>query len=111
MNYQEMSESEINYSVARSSFKRENVKLTCRGKGDVIVLREIADGSPYTFDPCNSWADAGPIISSTRIGIEPGPEGVQWAAQADDFEEYWVNKNPPCAVFIVFLMMKEAETG
>lgn len=65
--YSTMSDSEINYLVARYILKAENVKLTCRRQGDVIVLRELGDGAPHNFDPCNSWADAGLIIQKYGI--------------------------------------------
>ena len=69
-----------------------------------------------TFDPCNSWADAGPIIQNAKIGIKPvsrvrnyNERYESWEASVNKphFEEEF--ENPLRAAMIVFLMMNEGE--
>lgn len=85
------------------------------GDGCAIeLLREVPDvefgehvvnyDSIGMFDPCNSWADAGPIIKEKRIPLNP-------------FRDRWIaggwrgvnDKNPLRAAMIAFLMMKDSE--
>lgn len=68
-----------------------------------------------TFDPCNSWADAGPIIVDNRISLTSPFFRIGWLANnefKDDFEDDYLefdDENPLRAAMIVFLMMKDAE--
>jgi len=64
----------------------------------------IIDGSQSTFDPCNSWADAGPIIEQNRISIVE--QAQDWCAEGRGIYPI-PDKNPRRAAMIVFLMMQE----
>ena len=84
MNYEEMSDFEINKAVS--------------------ILR----GS--CFDYCNSPSDAWPIIVENRISIvDLSTVATGWKAQAMylDDKPYAVNPNPLRAAMIVFLKMKD----
>lgn len=62
------------------------------------------------FDPCNSWADAGPIIQHNSIGIMPfkNYESEAWQLSAGLLSNTTVkDKSPLRAAMIVFLMMQE----
>lgn len=87
-------------------------------------LSSWGDGNLEVFDPCNSWADAGPIIQEENIGINPEWErccedcgdtfhtGTWEACVHDDGynKNYeYAHENPLLAAMIVFLMMKDAE--
>lgn len=109
--YSKMSDFEINLQVA----------ITIGGFVDEEILHEEKTifkhhgNSQYTaFDPCNSWADSGPIIASNRIMLNPYCADELWKAEfpvIDDgfMKTYAVNydKNPLRAAMIVFLMMQE----
>lgn len=104
MNYSEMSDFEINREVA--------------GKVGGFLAKDIFEeeqtifkwhpGNKYSkFDPCNSWADAGPIIEANNISLRKRFEG-DWLAE----NEWGVSfrsrhKNARRAAMIVFLMMQE----
>ena len=104
MIYSEMSDFEINCAVAKAlGYNRP-------GFLRAVLAGEESEGEK--FDPCNSWADAGPIIHDKKINLyfsnnknmaqfyQHGFESVQ----CEDF-------NPLRAAMIVFLMMKEADNA
>lgn len=112
MNYSEMTDFEINLSVFESLFGKMG--------DDRNMLRVWQQGK---FQPCNSWADAGPIIQSNLIDLEAlydftddteheiEPTGV-WAARGvTKFFEHPRSEsaNPLRAAMIVFLMMQESK--
>ena len=114
MNYSDMSDFEINCAVSKAlGFDRP------------ALLKAVLSGEYFEgekFDPCNSWADAGPIIQENRIcifadGEEPcslGSHGGHqwWNAGSDCRAIQWnYQSNPLRAAMIVFLMMKEADNG
>ncbi|WP_241610269.1 phage protein NinX family protein [Rosenbergiella epipactidis] len=96
MNYQEMSDFEIRRKV-----------------GDVLKVNWVQGlhfsfkGGLREFDPCNSWADAGPIIQESKIGIRE--YDGWWEARSYIPEYAYCQKNPLRAAMIVFLMMKGGE--
>ncbi len=72
-----------------------------------LVIRNSDGGK---FDPCNSWADAGPIIEKQELGIVKVLNG--WCATHDADEHggvYTVDTSPLRAAMIVFLMMQESK--
>lgn len=114
MNYNEMTDLEINKAV--SKYFKSQIFLNIFGEP---VRLEPNPAATYTgndfdevpFDPCNSWADAGPIIQ--EYGIELGYDGITWQASAslrgiepyDDWKSY---PESPCRLtMIVFLMIME----
>lgn len=123
MNYSEMTDFEINWRVfellhgGSPDFKEgEN--------GTMVLVSEECDvqmGEHVTieavrghFNPCNSWADAGPIIEKHMICLaadvfaEP-QDGGKWVAQpAYGWDSERVRSdNPLRAAMIVFLMKQE----
>lgn len=99
MNYSEISDFEINKAVGMAT-------------GDATVSEPvfnqvIRNSNGKQFDPCNSWADAGPIILENRIGLEPAIKGARWVAQNGYFKTAEAHVNPLRAAMIVFLMMQE----
>ncbi len=120
MNYDKMTNEEINLAVANLLPD----EIFCNDKG-VPVRLEPNEAPAYTgtdfdeiiFEPCNSWSDAGPIISANRISlIHYFSLGDTWIAEFLGSAEHrkveslqHSDKNPLRAAMIVFLMSKEVE--
>lgn len=100
MNYSELSDFEINKAVGCVTGEANNSE-------DVFNL-VIRNTNGNKFDPCNSWADAGPIIEKSGIGIMPMLMGWRAATERGcrDYTSI-ANENPLRAAMIVFLMMQE----
>lgn len=73
---------------------------------DAVLAREEFEGE--RFDPCNSWADAGPIAQEMKIAIYPRKDG-SWMAQGFENCIAVIDGDPCRAICIVFLMMNEGE--
>lgn len=100
MDYSKMSDFEVNKMV--SAYLWGSV---CSVDG--VVLHNEKDGP---FDPCNSWADAGPIIEKHNISLLCSTMRSQkvWEAMTPDGEEHcWAETNPLRAAMIVYLMMHD----
>lgn len=123
MNYSEMSDFEINCAVAevlgRQFFNNgKSEDSGRRSKSFVIddVCRDVYESGAWSsdvFDPCNSWADAGPIIERELIALSPEKTCAghyRWFAFSNEKEGYkQVASNKSLrAAMIVFLMMNEA---
>ncbi len=96
MNYADMSDYEINLKVLGKQFgqlgdDKDMVRIWQQGK----------------FQPCKSWADAGPIIQKNSIGLSPSSE--LWHAYAPGEDVIHSHSNPLRAAMIVFLMMQESK--
>lgn len=109
-NYSEMSDFEINKSVALAvGYQLSSDFQSLLDEFSPGCVNVIIEGSQSTFNPCNSWADAGPIIEKYRIGIEN--DGDCWLcacfSEHGGFESE--HDNPLRAAMIVFLMMQEGE--
>lgn len=112
MNYSEMSDFEINREVAEKvgGFLAKDIF-----EEEQTVFKWHPGNKYSKFDPCNSWADAGPIIQGNKITILHD-EQLGWCAGVacwvDGYEfgfskcEY-AHPNPLRAVMCVFLMMQE----
>jgi len=127
MNYSELSDYEINNAVAVAlgakmvnaySVKdvRESIQYDLNGT-TLLVTRGFGDG-PNRFDPCNSWADAGPIIEKYRISIlfdaeEKSDDPCAWVnlSSIDNFHviKYQRPKKALRSAMTVFLMMQGAD--
>lgn len=122
MNYSEMSDTEVNIQVCKALGKVISSYCRIRKVGDSSIL---LDDNETLFNPCNSWADAGPIIAENGIGVVKVVEAscgtggvighwhavgpVDWAyGECDSDVAHW-NQNPLRAAMIVFLMMKDEE--
>ncbi|KMV68210.1 hypothetical protein AI29_10015, partial [bacteria symbiont BFo2 of Frankliniella occidentalis] len=111
MNYQEMSDSQINLEVAKALGLDVSMMLSLLnarecpigGRAEQWVKNNKTGGS---FDPCNSWADAGPIIQENRISLFASDDEGKWMAQFINYKTVHMDKNPLRAAMIVFLMMK-----
>lgn len=98
MNYSEMSDFELNRAVGMAT-------------GDATVSEPvfnqvIRNSNGKQFDPCNSWADAGPVIEKNKICIMA--YAGRWTASAENGAFDYIsfsNENPRRAAMIVFLMM------
>ena len=95
MNYSEMSDFEINCAVAYH-----------------IGLSTVISAESLEFKPCNSWADAGPIIQDNCISLVwdcSEDASHSWWNAIDQFDGCTIQfqVNPLRAAMIVFLMMKE----
>lgn len=103
MNYAEMKDHEINAAVGEAM--GWNAKFI--HQDDSVTFRDDLGRLRGRKNYCNSWADAGPIILSNRIGLEPAIKGSRWVAQNGYFKNAEANENPLRAAMIVFLMMQE----
>ncbi len=112
-NYSEMSDSEINKAVAfalgsrivKSGFNTDYYWY------EYGFIHLAPMGPVENFDPCKSWADAGPIIEANEISLnsvyEGGPCWLSFAG--DDGETVHTDTSPLRAAMIVFLMMEESK--
>jgi len=115
MNYSEMSDFEINCFVAEELGMKPFSTLGWKGAQEGKFTAAISKGPNKigAFDPCNSWADAGPIIVSNLIALKPVSlfvGGHRWFAikGEGDFDIKAADNNPLRAAMIVFLMMQGA---
>ena len=125
MNYQEMSDFEINCRVhfadcSNLRYEKGIFKYTEKSGRDGSIGKYLY--KTRNPDYCNSWADAGPIIHENRIcivadGEEPCSLGThgghQWWCASSDCRTFQCNyqSNPLRAAMITFLMMQEASNG
>lgn len=106
MNFEEMSDFEINEAVAGHVSDCFAMKM----KDGSSKFNYIEMEQDEEFNPCNNPADAWPIIVENNICIHQGEFPVAFL-----LNDYWesrkeaMNKNPLRAAMIVFLKMKEAE--
>ena len=111
--YSKMSDFEINKLVALASGK--NIKFISVDADDNeigVIVGEKCTRQRLPFDPCNSPADAWPIIVDNGISLEcivVNRREKTWRAQFKPaYVKHRVNhKNPLLAAMIVFLMMQE----
>ena len=122
MNYEKMTDFEINKAVAIArGYAEENCDFGWAGKPDVGVEWSEEAGYPTkSFNYCNSWADAGPIIACKFIAMVPAYEFQdereeklmltgRWGAESinEDAKSLVArDSNPLRAAMIVFLMMQ-----
>lgn len=112
MNYEDMSDFEVNKAV--SDIVHLNLfQLDSNGNG-VFVSRstdkyDFVNIVHSNFDPCNNPSDAWPIIVENRITVSPYDDKTQgWSATFDT--SFFVDEdNPLRAAMICFLKMKDAE--
>ena len=101
-NYEAMSDEDLNFEVARHSF-------------DAGWLDRHYGKEGMVPDYCNDWADAGPIIVESKIGIETTATSNEWMARtcstniSNMMFRCHKDKNPLRAAMIVFLMMKDGK--
>lgn len=132
MNYEEMSDFEINKAVHFKMIVSGKVKERYRlndadfvdvyrnefgenaGPSVIAVMRYVRDGIPDGYNPfggafdyCNNPSDAWQIILENRINVyaSEGPDFMPWMAGCGGVMVS--NKNPLRAAMIVFLMMQE----
>lgn len=97
MNYEEMSDDEINYEVAKHSF-------------DAAWLERHYGKEGMIPDYCNNAEDAWPVIAENRISLKIWGWS-EWVAYSDGSSRIkeCMNKNPLRAAMIVYLMLKDAD--
>ncbi|NEG57989.1 phage protein NinX family protein [Pantoea agglomerans] len=117
--FSEMTDFEINCAVAaslgREFFYNSPGEPGKRRKSFVIddVCRDVYESGAWSsdvFDPCKSWADAGPIIEKENISLTCHQSRDEWAAI---FNRHCMaaNNNPLRAAMECFLMKKERENA
>lgn len=115
MNYSEMSDVEIAVLVGKHISKDGQSLVGITGKAciheyapSVVNFGEMCLGW-REFDPCNSWADAGPIIQEHLICLSPAGYDdsgqVLWNAFCNLRGARTIN--PLRSAMIAFLMMQE----
>lgn len=116
MNYEEMSDFEINsaaYNFALSlgydlTFLGDDV-IEWRKDGDVITTVKVDYTKNGLRDYCNNPSDAWPIIMENKIDVQHR-DGFNVPC-AKHCEHMSAHKHPLRAAMIVYLMMQEAKRG
>ncbi len=121
MNYEEMSDYEINKEVSKywdvisKHLDLEDTEITFNDENEtvyVIAENGVFEWLPVTyFDPCKNPNDAWPIIVDNGINLNRSSlqmDGYTWQA-GKDFKTQSRDKNPLRAAMIYFLKMKVAE--
>lgn len=111
MNYSELSDEQISQLVGVIISRDQLSVIGANGKA--LIHHYGAPVGDYgsaclgwvEFDPCNSWADAGPIIERERITLDSDID--VWFARDDNCCH--THENPLRAAMVVFLMMQEGE--
>ncbi len=118
MNYEDMSDFEINGRVGKIIFKLEGKEFRTTNPMNNVVefITGFGDEREFKyFNGCSNPSDAWPIIVENKITISPQCNGEEWEACASmndelRFEiEIW-DKNPLRAAMICFLKMRDAES-
>ncbi|MBN1088107.1 phage protein NinX family protein [Pantoea sp. 1B4] len=119
MNYAEMTDFEINLAAAHIAMGADDYDWSTEKQEVYIAGMDGGEFLPHAhFNPCNSWADAGPIIVSNKISLHAPSLLGSWSAEFvgsdddvnDGYEvDYFQHRNinPLRAAMIVFLMMQE----
>ena len=129
MNYEDMSDFEINKAVLLiqdvdddiESITCRNTKLKCINSVAIVKFKGIEE--PARFNPCNNPSDAWPIIVENAISIQPVHDvaaggyyklseikyWTAWATNRQSVDSFTEDKNPLRAAMICFLKMKDAE--
>ena len=111
MIYSEMSDTEINARVAKTldGVTRVNLPIDGTTLFHAPRIQMKRNGKWEWFDPCNSWADAGPIIQENGINLFAlkviDSAGLkEWEAMSiEGYCHHWGDLNPLRVVTIVFL--------
>lgn len=114
MNYIEMSDFEINCAVARALNFIELTQCQYGSRKKVCFEyenepKDVSEGfssQPCDFNPCNSWADAGPIIEKENISLTCHQSRDEWAAIFNR-HAMAAHRNPLRAAMECYLMKKE----
>ncbi len=116
MKYNEMTDNEIERAVAialGSVVRKSGFGTNYYFHSDKCLDEELAPIGPVDeFNPCNSWADAGPIIESARITLHAPTihDDCQeiWIAHLTEHDQFCsIHENPLRAAMVVFLMINE----
>lgn len=112
MNYSELSDAQISQRVGAIISRDQQSVIGANGKAFIHhYSAPVGEYGPaclgwVEFDPCNSWADAGPIIGEENISLIFG--FGHWDAMSPDGESLQTEEvNPLRAAMIVFLIMQE----
>ena len=113
MNYEEMSDFEINCLVAVAVEPTLNYGFSYEKESGAANFRlcdpigDDHDAGTYNF--CNNPSDAWPIIVENRITITPYGDSTEGWFATYDTSFFIDDDNPLKAAMIVFLMMQEPE--
>lgn len=119
MNYENMSDFEINKSVAELRYQDCIELEVFQNSYNSSVADVVSQGVHITSFDFNNPSDAWLIITENKISLIE--EGDKWGAYLGfellenmegggcDFSHGWSDKNPLRAAMIVYLMMQEAK--
>ncbi len=109
MNYEDMTDFEINKAVATSSGAEVSLNqfMEYDDRDENAVLISVFTEGDSQVDYCNNPSDAWPIILENKISLIKTDDD-RWTAfeWENDKNESW-HKNPLRAAMIVYLMMNE----
>ena len=112
--YSKMSGFEINKAVGLATGEAT--------ASEPVFNQVIRNSTGREFNPCNSWADAGPIMEANRISLDfdgeyfGGKPSGMVGAYIYNYSNNRMIRGPrlqsPCrAICITFLMMKDTENA
>ena len=112
VNYEEMTDFEINKAVAATlGFDALQAEYSSGEESSDVYC--IGNGTCGFKNYCGRVEDAWPIIVESKIDLEWGNDGFMCAAQynhtGDDIDFHWHDKNPLRAAMMIFLKLKERE--
>jgi len=111
--FSEMTDFEINIEVAKATgHKPLDEANGWKGLQDSPFSAVICKGPRRIggFDPCNSWADAGPIIENENISLTCHQSRDEWAAIFNR-HAMAAHSNPLRAAMECYLMKKGRENA
>ncbi|AUR93245.1 NinX [Vibrio phage 1.186.O._10N.286.49.E3] len=116
MNYEDMSDFEINKLVAGKAFGSHEWVCVSSWSDDEFVA-SLINHTQEKFDPCNNPSDAWPIILTTGMSIELAHEDlggigtctIYNSMGTDWYCDFTDNSKALRAAMICFLKMKDSE--
>jgi len=125
MNYEEMSDFEINKAVSNAYlpceyiFNEAQMVVELANYQDVMVdgMHNNILAAYALFNPCNNPSDAWPIIVENKISLVKDEDRDYWESFSEymcpdyhepHFEKYAKDQNPLRAAMIVYLEMQES---
>ena len=114
MNYEEMSDHEINTQVSMVVFGCQDWQLS---ESNMSIYHCGIDGNgfyeQYIVNFCNNYSESAQLIELNKISVKyrAGNSSLKPMASSSERDDYYyADENPKRAAMIVFLMMNEGES-
>ena len=106
MNYEDMSDFEVNSKVAMRLGRSVSSEHECIKTGACFILTSLA-GVRVEFNPCNNPSDAWSIIVENELSLWKVLD--EWESSSCNGNIQYSDNNPLRAAMICFLKMKDTE--